>query len=73
MCLPRWRAIARVKVSYPPPADVPKDPDEDGAPLDIASLTELHIQRVLRLVGGNKSAAAKILGVNRRTLLRKGF
>jgi len=28
---------------------------------------------VLRLVGGNKSAAPKLLGVHRRTLLRRGF
>ena len=46
---------------------------EGDAPLDLDTVTEHHIQRVLRLVGGNKSAAAKILGVNRRTLLRKGF
>jgi transcriptional regulator with GAF, ATPase, and Fis domain len=46
--------------------------DED-ATLDLDTVTEAHIQRVLQLVGGNKSAAAKILGVNRRTLLRKGF
>jgi two-component system response regulator HydG len=44
----------------------------DGS-MDLDTLMEAHIQRVLRMVGGNKSAAAKILGVNRRTLLRKGF
>ncbi len=49
------------------------DEEANGEPLDLESLTERHIQHVLRLVGGNKSAAAKILGVNRRTLLRKGF
>ena len=46
---------------------------EDDTALDLDTVTEHHIERVLRLVGGNKSAAAKILGVNRRTLLRKGF
>jgi DNA-binding protein Fis len=28
---------------------------------------------VLKLTGGNKSEAAKILGVDRKTLQRKGF
>jgi DNA-binding NtrC family response regulator len=30
-----------------------------------------HIQQVLRLTGGNKTEAARLLGVNRRTLYRK--
>jgi two-component system, NtrC family, response regulator len=41
--------------------------------LDLETLERRHIQRVLKLVGGNKSAAAKALGLDRRTLLRKGF
>ncbi|HEV8631345.1 MAG TPA: sigma 54-interacting transcriptional regulator, partial [Thermoanaerobaculia bacterium] len=43
------------------------------AALALEQVTERHIHRVLRLVGGNKSAAAKLLGVDRRTLHRKGF
>jgi DNA-binding protein Fis len=39
----------------------------------LEQVAERHIGRVMRLVGGNKSAAAKLLGVNRRTLHRKGF
>ena len=38
------------------------------------SLTEVerrHISRVLAAVGGNKSRAARILGMERRTLYRK--
>jgi Nif-specific regulatory protein len=46
---------------------------EELPELDLDTLTQRHIQRVLRSVGGNKSAAARILGVNRRTLLRKGY
>jgi two-component system response regulator HydG len=38
---------------------------------DLRSLEEHHIQRVLRLAGGNKSRAARLLGISRRTLYRK--
>ena len=40
--------------------------------LDLHTVERHHIERVIRLTGGNKSAAAKILGVDRRTLQRKG-
>ncbi len=42
-------------------------------PFDLEAMERRHIQRVLKLTGGNKSEAAKILGVNRKTLQRKGF
>ena len=41
--------------------------------MDLDSVERKHIQRVLRLAGGNKSAAAKLLGLDRRTLARKGY
>lgn len=44
----------------------------DG-PLDLLTVEQRHITRVMRMAGGNKSAAAKMLGVDRRTLQRKGF
>jgi len=43
-------------------------------PEDLLPLAELelrYIQRVLRAVGGNKTQAAKVLGLDRRTLYRK--
>ena len=43
------------------------------APLDLASAERRQIERVLELAGGNKSAAARMLGVSRRTLQRKGY
>ncbi len=48
---------------------------EDSAqgPLDLKSVERRHIRQVIRLTGGNKSAAAKVLGLDRRTLQRKGF
>jgi transcriptional regulator with PAS, ATPase and Fis domain len=42
-------------------------------PLDLVTLERRHIARVLKLTGGNKSEAAKILGLDRKTLQRKGF
>jgi transcriptional regulator with GAF, ATPase, and Fis domain len=42
-------------------------------PMDLATVENRHISKVLRLTGGNKSSAAKLLGLDRRTLLRKGF
>ena len=49
------------------------DADEGAGPLDLASLERRHIERVLKVADGNKSAAARLLGIDRRTLQRKGF
>jgi transcriptional regulator with GAF, ATPase, and Fis domain len=46
----------------------------DAGAEDVASLRlleERHIRRVLKLAGGNKSRAARMLGISRRTLYRK--
>jgi len=47
--------------------------DGGPAPLDLQTVERRHIQRVLGLCAGNKSAAARLLGMDRRTLQRKGF
>lgn len=44
-----------------------EDPDD----LTLESVERRHILRVLELEGGNKSAAARLLGVSRKTLERK--
>ena len=40
-------------------------------PMTIAEMEQRHIEQVLRQTGGNKSQAAKILGIERSTLDRK--
>ena len=44
-----------------------------GPDLDLEAVEHRHIEKVLELTGGNKSEAAKILGISRRTLQRKGY
>ncbi|HVT58688.1 MAG TPA: sigma 54-interacting transcriptional regulator [Thermoanaerobaculia bacterium] len=48
-------------------------PAASPEPLELAALEKRHINRVLKLTGGNKSEAAKILGIDRKTLQRRGF
>jgi transcriptional regulator with GAF, ATPase, and Fis domain len=50
-------------------AAAPQGPE----PLDLETVERRHIARVLKVAGGNKSAAARILGLDRKTLQRKGF
>lgn len=45
----------------------------DAEPLSLELVEKRHIARILRLSGGNKTIAARILGLDRRTLQRKGF
>lgn len=46
----------------------------DGpAPLSLEAVEQRHIRRILRLADGNKSSAARMLGIDRRTLARKGY
>ncbi len=49
--------------------DAPQGPEA----LDLLSLERRHIRRILAMTHGNKTAAARLLGVDRRTLQRKGF
>ena len=51
-----------------------EDPGEPGDVEDLVSIQELerrHILRVLAAVGGNKARAARILGLDRKTLYRR--
>ena len=55
------RRTAREDLAALPPGDLP----------NLRTLEESHIQRVLKMAGGNKSRAARLLGISRRTLYRK--
>lgn len=59
------RALPREMVSSPP-----QRPADDGF-LPLAELEKRHIQGVLKKVDGNRSQAASILGISRKTLYRK--
>jgi len=45
-------------------------PEEATEMMTLAELEHRYLQRVLSLVGGNKSRAARVLGLDRRTLYR---
>ncbi|MFN3611406.1 helix-turn-helix domain-containing protein [Tepidimonas sp.] len=64
--------LGEVNVSalYPPLRE-PQRPKAAEAPLDLETLQRRHIQAVLDSVGGDKTRAAQLLGVSRRTLERR--
>jgi transcriptional regulator with GAF, ATPase, and Fis domain len=66
--------LVRPLLAVPVESPIPAGPAAaDDRVVDLATLEDRHIGRVLELTRGNKSEAAKLLGVSRRTLLRKGY
>jgi two-component system response regulator HydG len=53
------------------PGKLEPEPAAEGEVPNLRALQERHIRRVLKLAGGNKSRAARLLGISRRTLYRK--
>ncbi len=58
------------KVLHPSHADSAADADEASL-LPMEDIERQHILRVLRAVGGHRTQAAKLLGLDRKTLYRK--
>lgn len=56
---------------YPGESPRHRTSTDSGAPMDLHTLEKLHIQSVLDSVQGDKTRAAQLLGVSRRTLERR--
>ena len=69
-CVERSLILGGINVSavYPAP---PPNGASPHATTDLATLEKRHIQTVLESVGGDKTQAARLLGVSRRTLERR--
>ena len=63
-------ALYRVLPKPAPPPNVPA-PGAPARPTDLETLERQHIQAVLESVHGDKTQAAKLLGISRRTLDRR--
>ena len=53
------------------PVDTPDAGGGEGLPLTLVEVERRHMETVLRQCGGNKTQAAELLGVSRKTLERK--
>jgi DNA-binding NtrC family response regulator len=63
-------AQTQVAHTQAPHADGSSVPTDDEIPLSLSELEGRHIARVLAYTGGNKQAAARVLGIDRTTLQR---
>jgi len=70
--LERSLILGSLNVSALYPGEAPRTPPVPaGGPMDLATLEKLHILSVLDSVQGDKTRAAQLLGVSRRTLERR--
>jgi len=63
--------LGSLNVSALYPGDARRPEPETGTPTDLHALEKRHILSVLDSVGGDKTRAAQLLGISRRTLERR--
>ena len=65
--------LERIRSPRPGPAPAPAEglPPEGAAGMTLAEVEKAHVEKVLALCDWNRSAAAKVLGIDRRTLFSK--
>ncbi|MBA4261603.1 MAG: sigma-54-dependent Fis family transcriptional regulator [Comamonadaceae bacterium] len=63
--------LGSLNVSALYPGEAPRAPLASAGATDLATMEKLHIQSVLDSVQGDKTRAAELLGVSRRTLERR--
>lgn len=68
--------LSNLRLPESPELDAPRHANQYHAGADVplitlAELEQVHIERILRHTGGNKSQSAKLLGIERSTLDRK--
>lgn len=69
--LPKPFTIDALLAAFEDPGDDAPPPEPAAAPPSLRRLSWEHIQRVLTEANGNVSAAARLLGIDRRTLQRR--
>ena len=65
--------LGGVPAQWAPPAGEVRPQGEGGPPIEwpLARVEKEHMLRVLEHCGGNKSRAARMLGISRKTMERK--
>jgi DNA-binding NtrC family response regulator len=63
--------VERVLASMDDGAATPDDLPRAGDEITLKELERHHLEAVLRRCGGNRSRAARVLGIERKTLYRK--
>ncbi len=65
------RSVVQISADDGAPPDSPSDDDARSQRRSLEAMERSYIEQVLAECRGNRSRAARILGINRRTLARK--